>query len=61
MPRRKKMLGRWKTWTSHDVKLLRTHSKRKTPIKHIARDMRRSEGALRQKAFALGLSLGEFS
>jgi hypothetical protein len=47
-----------KLYTSADVKLLRQHSKLKTPVSKIARVMKRSEGSLRQKALALGIGLG---
>lgn len=43
-------------WTRADVKALRKHAGR-TPTKKIAKELKRSEGAVRQKAFALALSL----
>ncbi len=45
-------------YTAADVKTLRGHSKAKTPIKVIAKEMKRTEGSLRQKAMALGIRLG---
>jgi hypothetical protein len=45
-------------WTKTHEKELRTHSKKKTPVTSIARAMKRTAGALRQKAHAMGLSLG---
>jgi hypothetical protein len=45
-------------YSNADVKELRGHSKAKTPLKAIARAMKRTEGSLRQKAMALGLRLG---
>ena len=45
-------------YTKEDVKELRAHSKAKTPVARIARLTKRSEGSLRQKARALGISLG---
>ena len=45
-------------WTNQEVKELRAHSRSRTPVAQIAKAMKRSAGALRQKAFALGLSLG---
>jgi len=45
-------------WSSADVRDLKTHSRQKTPVSKIAKAMNRTEGALRQKAFGLGLSLG---
>ena len=45
-------------WTREDVRELRQYSRNKSPIKTIARVMKRTSGALRQKALALGISLG---
>jgi hypothetical protein len=45
-------------WTRADVKELRQHSKNKTPVKTISRALKRSPGALRQKARVLGIPLG---
>lgn len=45
-------------WTNQDVRELKAHSRSRTPVSRIAKTMKRSAGALRQKAFALGLSLG---
>jgi hypothetical protein len=45
-------------WTREDVKALRQHSKDKTRVKTISRALKRSPGALRQKARALGIPLG---
>jgi hypothetical protein len=55
----KKMDGRRKrVWTKQQVQELRTHSRARTPVARISKLMKRTTGALRQKAFALGLSLG---
>ena len=45
-------------WTKEDVRELKQHSRSKSPVKTISRAMKRTPGALRQKAFSLGLSLG---
>ena len=45
-------------WTRDEVKELKKHSKGKTPVKTVSRALKRTPGALRQKAFALGISLG---
>jgi hypothetical protein len=45
-------------YTKVDVRELRAHSKARTPVKKIAKAMRRSEASLRQKASALGIGLG---
>ena len=49
----KKKIGR-REYTASGVKLLKTHSKAKTPISSLTRLMKRSEGSLRQKALTLG-------
>jgi hypothetical protein len=45
-------------YTKEDVKELRAHSKAKTPVAKIVKVTKRTEGSLRQKARALGISLG---
>ena len=45
-------------WTNQEVREVRAHSRSRTPVSQIAKAMKRSAGALRQKAFALGLPLG---
>jgi hypothetical protein len=45
-------------WTRHEVKELKKHSKGKTPVKTVSRALKRTPGSLRQKAYALGISLG---
>ena len=45
-------------YTRADVKELRAHSKARTPIAKIAKQMKRSEAALRNKAGKLGIGLG---
>jgi len=47
-----------KLYTTADIKLLKQHSKAKTPVAKIVKQMKRSEGSLRQKARTLGISLG---
>ena len=42
-------------WTRTEVKELRQHSKDKTRVKAISRALKRTPGALRQKARALGI------
>jgi len=45
-------------WTkTHDAEL-RKHSRSKTPITKISKLMKRTVGALRQRAFGLGIGLG---
>ena len=45
-------------WTKQHVNDLKTHSKSKTPVTKIAKSMKRSPGAIRQKALSLGISIG---
>ena len=45
-------------WSAQDERELRKHSKNKTPVKDISKALRRTPGALRQKARSLGISLG---
>jgi hypothetical protein len=45
-----------KPWTSDDVKMLKSMA-RKEPASAIAKALKRTEGATRQKATALGVSL----
>ena len=44
-------------WTKMDVRELKTLARAKTPAGRIARSLKRTEGATRQKAFRLGVSL----
>ena len=43
-------------WTKTDIRELKTLARAKTPAGKIARSLKRTEGATRQKAFALGVS-----
>ena len=53
----KKTVGR-KEWTKDDVRTLKTLAREKTKTTVIARKLKRSYGATRQKASSLGVSLG---
>jgi hypothetical protein len=44
-------------WTKEDVRLLKTLVREKTKTSVLARKLKRTEGATRQKAMALGLKL----
>ena len=46
-----------RAWTKEDVRELKALAKAKTPAAKIARRFKRTEGALRQKALHLGISL----
>jgi hypothetical protein len=45
------------SWTATHVRELKTMARKKTPAEQIAKKLKRSEGATRQKAFSIGLSL----
>jgi hypothetical protein len=46
-----------RTWTPDNVRTLKTLARKKTNAARIAKTLKRSEAATRQKAFSLGLSL----
>jgi hypothetical protein len=46
-----------RSWTTEDVRALKTLAKKKTRAASIAKNLKRTEGATRQKAFSIGLSL----
>jgi hypothetical protein len=46
-----------RAWTATEVRELKTLAKKKTAAGKIARKLKRTEGATRQKAFSIGLSL----
>ena len=54
MAKRKK---KRRAWTSGEVRELKTMARKKTRAGQIAKKLRRTEGATRQKAFSIGLSL----
>jgi hypothetical protein len=45
-------------WSKEDIRNLKTHSKSKTPVAKISKLMKRTAGAIRQKALALDISIG---
>ena len=45
-------------WTKDDHRTLKAHSKAKTPVVRISKQMKRTVGALRQQANKLGIGLG---
>jgi hypothetical protein len=47
-----------KLYTPADIKLLKQHSKARTPVSKIAKVMKRTQGSLWQKALKLGIGLG---
>ena len=44
-------------WTKDDVRDLKTLARQKMPVAKIAKSLKRTPGATRQKAFSLGVSL----
>ncbi len=46
-----------RAWTSVQIRELKSLAKKKTPARKIAKSLKRTEGATRQKAFSLGVSL----
>ena len=57
MARKSKSIART-PWSKMDDRTLKAHSKRKTPVVRISKEMKRTIGALRQRAFGLGIPLG---
>jgi hypothetical protein len=49
--------SRRREWTKSDIRELKSLARTKTPAGRIARALKRTEGATRQKAFSLGVSL----
>jgi hypothetical protein len=47
-----------KAWTKTDERDLKAHSKSKTPVVAISKKMKRTAGAVRQKALSLGIAIG---
>jgi hypothetical protein len=46
-----------RAWTAGEVRDLKSLAKKKTSASQIAKKLKRTEGATRQKAFSIGLSL----
>jgi hypothetical protein len=45
------------SWSNEHIRTMKSLARKKTPASKIARALKRTEGATRQKAFSLGLSL----
>ena len=56
MPRTAKRVVR-RDWTRQDERELKRHSKARTPVKAMSKTLKRTPGALRQKARHLGFDL----
>jgi hypothetical protein len=52
-----KKASKRREWTKDDVRELKTMAKSKTPASKIAKALKRSLGATRQKAFSMKVSL----
>jgi hypothetical protein len=46
-----------RAWSTTDVRTLKTLARKRTNAGKIAKKLKRTEGATRQKAFSIGLSL----
>ena len=49
--------GKRRGWTAKDIRELKSLAKKKTPARQIARELGRTESAVRQRAMAVGTSL----
>jgi hypothetical protein len=47
-----------KPWTKDDIRNLKAHSKARTPVEKISKEMKRTVSALRRRAGILGIGLG---
>jgi hypothetical protein len=56
MPRASKKRRPVKPWTASDLKVLKSRAG-KDPVEKIAKDLKRTPSAVRQKATSLGISL----
>ena len=57
MAKKAKKRAARRAWSKEDDRKLRAHSKNKSPIRAVVKSMKRTAGALRQKAFSMGISL----
>jgi hypothetical protein len=55
--KKKLAVGR-REWTAADLRSLKKHSKSRTPVTKISKEMKRTVAALRMKASQLGIGLG---
>ena len=58
MAKTAKKITKRKPWSKDEHRALKAHSKAKTPVVTISKQMKRTIGALRQQALKLGISLG---
>jgi hypothetical protein len=55
---KKKARRRIRYWSTQDHRDLKAHSKAKTSVAKISKVMKRTVGAIRQKALKLGIAIG---
>ena len=58
MAKTAKKIVKRKPWSKDEYRALKVHSKAKTPVVKIFKEMKRTIGALRQQALKLGIGLG---
>ena len=58
MAKAAKKFAKRSPWTKDDYRTLKAHSKAKTPVVKVAKQMKRTVGAVRQQALKLGIGLG---
>jgi hypothetical protein len=58
MMAKKTKRARRREWTKEELQEIKGHSRAKTPVAKMSELMKRTTGALRQKALRLGLALG---
>ena len=58
MAKTAKKIVKRKPWSKDEYRALKAHSKAKTPVVKISKEMKRTIGALRQQALKLGIGLG---
>jgi hypothetical protein len=56
MPKKKTLVRN--PWTKEDLRQLKGYSKARTPVVEVAKAMKRTEAAVRQKAKTIGIGLG---
>lgn len=54
----KKVTRTIRPWTKEDIRSLKAHSKARTPVEKVSKEMKRTVGALRRRAGILGIGLG---
>jgi len=58
IPKKAAARSKRRVWTKADVTSLKAYSKKKSPVVQISRTLKRSAGAIRQKALSIGLPIG---